>query len=85
MQYQYTYLALMGFITRGQQAVVANWNLGLDDAGAPPFGGVLRTLDVQGTQELVVSPLNGTVIVVTLVTNPSNQSLCRLTIQVVKS
>lgn len=42
------------------EAVVANWNLGLDDAGAPPFGGVLRfaggfceAVEVDGTLALV--------------------------------
>jgi hypothetical protein len=58
----------MSEVASNRQAVVANWNLGLDDAGAPPFGGVLRSLDL-----LDGLPLNGIGIVVT-----PNQSLSRV-------
>jgi len=51
----------MSEVASNRQAVVANWNLGLDDAGAPPFGGVLRSLE----DLLDGLPLNGIGIVVT--------------------
>ncbi|CAL1154874.1 unnamed protein product [Cladocopium goreaui] len=54
----------MSEVASNRQAVVANWNLGLDDAGAPPFGGVLRfaggfceAVEVDGT--LAWGPMPG--------------------------